>query len=67
MCVCVCVCVCVCRRGNQAVMTMLQYLVSTSVLADVVGQWLQKHLTFYITRFGTCVRLITIEMSTDVK
>ena len=31
-----------------------------------VGQWLQMHFTL-TTRVGTCVRLITMEMSIHVK
>ena len=36
------------------------------VLAGGVGQWLQMHFTL-TTRVGTCVRLITMEMSADAK
>ena len=43
----------------------LQYLISASVLVGV-GQWLQTHFTLTMC-VGTCMRLITMEMSIDVK
>ena len=48
---------------DPAIGYSIQYLVN---VADGVGQWLQIHFT-HTTRFGTCVRSITMEMSTDVK
>ena len=62
-------------EGNQDVITIQTYtmtplsatvLLSVSVLAGAVGQWLQMHFTL-TTRVGTCVRLITMEMSTYLK
>ena len=59
---------------NQGVITIQPYTMTplsaaVSRKCDGVvgwGQWLQMHLT-HTTRDGTCVRLITMEMSTVVK